>query len=265
MRSRALLIPIALLLSTPAQAQVAAQPAVASQVTAENEAWYRAGDAILWNGQYYFPAGATEAFDPAQMVSAGSYRGIPLYTDASLAPFGIVFVPVAGGRVRPYQRRLIGTTANSVVSRSPTSSAAVAPNDGLSLTPEGYVVQAPAPPTFARSYDAAPAGPPQPISPAVPIVGTTGRAAAPAPAATSGRAPAAVGGTATAVRPTGINNAWIEYSGRRWVLAGPAVEVTADFTRVGDYRGSPIYQRRGDTHTIYVPVTTGLAAPFKAK
>jgi len=264
MRSRALLFVAAVLLSGAAEAQVMWQPTEPPLVTAENEAWYRTGAAIEWNGEFYYPAGAAEAFNRYQMVRAGSYRGIPLYTDTTLEPYSIVFVPIGGGRMQPYERPRTGMLVGSVGSRSPllpTGTAGV-----LSVTPEGYVAQAPAPPTFARAYDLGPAAAPQPISPAVPIVGTTGSttSSAPRPAATTGRTTTVTNRTGAAARPTGINSVWFDYNGRRWESAGKAVELDTAFTQVGTYRGSPVYQHGGDG-MIYVPTTTGLVAPFKPR
>jgi hypothetical protein len=281
MRSRALLFLCALLLSTSAEAQVMWQPTEPPLVTAENESWFRSGGAIEWNGEFYFPAGAPEAFNRYQMVRAGSYRGIPLYTDTTLEPYSIVLVPIAGGRMQPYERPRAGMLAGSAGSRSSSFPTAIEPGSALAVTNEGYVAQAPAPPTFARAYDLGPAPTTQPVSPAVPIVGslgvrqtpasaagTSGRVTAPVapqPAGTSGRVTTVTNGASTAARPQGINGAWVEYAGRRWVSAGKGVDLTADFAQIGEYRGSPIYQRRGDTSTIYVPMTPGLLVPFKSR
>ena len=50
-----------------------------------------------------------------------------------------------------------------------------------------------------------------------------------------------------AARPKGLNGAWLDYDGRRWVSAGAAVSLTADFTRVGDYRGvKPLFKLVND-------------------
>src|SRR5262249_37560999 len=117
MRDRALPFVLVLLLSGAAEAQMTWQPTQPPLVTADNETWYRAGDAIEWNGQFYYPAGAPEAFNRYQMVRAGSYRGIPLYTDATLEPYSIVFVPIAGGRMQPYERPRTGMLAGSGGSR----------------------------------------------------------------------------------------------------------------------------------------------------
>jgi hypothetical protein len=259
MRGRALPFLFALLLSAPAYAQVTWQPTPPPLVTADNEGWFRTGAAIEWNGDFYYSAGTAEAFNAYQMVRAGSYRGIPLYTDTTLEPYSIVFVPIAGGRMQPYERPRTGMLAGSVGSRASLLPAGTA--GAMTITPEGYVAQAPAPPTFARGYDLAPAAAvPQPVSPAVPIVGTTGAVAAsapaPRPAATSGRLPRNANLTATA---------YFDYDGRRWVSAGKAMELDASFARVGDFRGAPVYQHHGDSLTIFIPTASGLVAPFKPK
>ena len=271
MRGRALLFVAGLLLSAPATAQMTWQPTQPPLVTAENESWYRSGAAIEWNGQFYAPTGVPEAFNRYQMVRAGSYRGIPLYTDATLEPYSIVFVPIAGGRMQPYERPRTGMLAGSSGSRMssfPIGSATEA-TGSLGVTAEGYVTQAPAPPTFARAYDVAPGAEREPISPAVPVVtGTAGSRASsatlPRPTATSGRMPTVTNVTPGA-KPQGINGAWFDYDGRRWVSAGRAVERSGDFVHIGDYKGSPLYQRRGDTLTIYVPSTETLVVPFKPR
>jgi len=257
MRGRALPFVFLVLLGGVADAQVTWQPTAAPLVTAESESWYRAGTAIEWNGDVYYPAGAVEAFNPYQMVRTGSYRGIPLYTDTTLEPNSIVLVPLAGGRMQPYERPRTGMLAGSVGSRAPLLP--TAPPGSLSVTPEGYVAQAAAPPTFARAYDLGPSpAAPQPLSPAVPIVGTIGSSVTPAPqpAATSGRLPGHANRTATV---------YLDYDGRRWVSAGRATELDAGFARIGEFRGSPVYQRRGDSLTIYIPTSGGLVVPFKPK
>src|SRR5215471_16403374 len=115
MRGRALPFVFVLLLSGPAWAQVTWQPASPPQVTAESETWYLAGAAIEWNGDFYYPSGTPEAFNAYGMVAVGSYRGIPLYTDMTRAPYSVVFVPTGGGRLQPYQRLKSAMAAGSVV------------------------------------------------------------------------------------------------------------------------------------------------------
>ena len=262
MRGRALPIVFAVLLSTAAEAQVTWQPTPAPLLTADNETWFRAGEPITWDGGVYYPAGAAEAFNRYQMVRVGAYRGIPLYSDTTLEPNSIVFVPMAGGRMQPYQLPRTGRLAGTVGSRTsafPTAPA-IESSGGLGVTREGFIAQAPAPPTFAPPYDIGGS-----------VTGTAGvtptPTAAPAPAAvgTSGRATTVTNRASTAARPAGINGAWLNYDGRRWVSAGKAVERTNDFAQVGTYRGAPVYQRGADPTTIFIPMGSDLLAPFKAR
>jgi hypothetical protein len=67
----------------------------------------------------------------------------------------------------------------------------------------------------------------------------------------------------TAERSRGIS---IEYDGRVWASAGPAVGFSeTDFVRIGERAGGPIYQRSGSKDAvIYIPTTSGMVAPFRA-
>jgi hypothetical protein len=268
MRGRALPFVVLLLLSGAAEAQMTWQPTQPPLVTADNETWYRAGDAIEWNGALYYPAGVPEAFNRYQMVRSGSYRGIPLYTDATLEPYSIVFVPIAGGRMQPYERPRTGMLAGSVGSRMsafpipPSTESAAA----LTMTNEGFVTQAPAPPTFARAYDLGPE-PAQPAVVSMPApVATSGMASTvPSPAGTSGRVTAVTNSAMTAARPQGINGIWFDWNARRWISSGPAVELTGDYISIGAYRNSPVYQRVGDSLTIYIPSSDALVVPFRPR
>jgi len=237
--------------ATQATAQAIWQPTPPPLVTAENETWYRAGSAIEWNGSFYYPAGAARAFDPDAMVRAGSYRGIPLYTDTTLEPYSIVFVPISGRRVQPYERPrtgMLADTSGSVTPSFPPQTAAA-----LSLTSEGYVAQAAMPPTFAPPYELAPASAPAP-SPQVPV-GTSGTSViTPAPAAARPSRPSKT-----------VSVVWIDYGGKRWTAEGKAVDLTPDMQAVGNYRGFPVYAGGGDRSTIYVPSGNDLVVPYRAK
>jgi hypothetical protein len=102
----------AALMSAPhvARAQAVVQPTPAPLVTAQNEPWFRTGSAIEWSGALFYPAGAPRAFDPSTMATAGSYQGIPFYTD-STQPGSVVLVPISDGRVQPYQPLSTATAA----------------------------------------------------------------------------------------------------------------------------------------------------------
>ena len=147
-----------MLAPTAVYAQATWQATSPPLVTAENEPWFRAGDPIIWSGAYYYPAGTPRFFSPSEMVRSGSFRGVPLYTDATLDPYSIVYVPIAGGMMQPYQRRrdgaLAGTTGSTTPAFPPTAAtelprtppaAGVAEMEGLR--------QAPAAPAYAPAYE----------------------------------------------------------------------------------------------------------------
>ena len=207
-RARRFFLTAALMLGPHlAFAQPVRQPTPVPLVTAENEPWYRDGSPIQWTGEFYYPAGAPQAFDPYAMAPAGSYHGIPLYTDTTVAPYTRVFVPIAGARVQPYEHLPAG------------------------LTPPPLV-----------TADTTPANPPQPV-------GTSGHATAGGP-------------VSTAIPPKGINNAWIEFDGSRWVADGKAIPRTDDMEEVGQHRGFSVYARGSVRSTIYVPSAGNLVVPF---
>jgi hypothetical protein len=241
-----------------AYAQATWQPTPPPLVTAENEPWFRAGEPIIWSGDYYYPAGTPRFFSPNEMVRSGSFRGVPLYTDATLDPYSIVFVPVAGGLMQPYQRRrtgeLAGTTGSTTPAFPPEPSTEMLRGAEAAGVIDLGVREAPAPPAYARAYDVAPLGnqPPR----------------AQAPIATAGRTVPLVleGPVETAEPPQGINGIWITYEGQRWFAGGDAMALSEDgFAQVGTYHGFPVYRRGNDTSRIYIPAADGLVAPFAVR
>ena len=256
MRSPALPCALALLISASAHAQATWQPSTPPLVTAENTTWFQTAEPIVWNGDYYYPAGAAQGFNPYQMVRSGSFRGIPLYTDATLEPYSIVFVPLNGARMQPYERRRSGPLAGTTGSRAPSL-----PTDigGEGLAPA--VSQAAGPPDFARAYDIAPldterAAPMIPAEPA-PAVGTAGRV---------DRTPALP--VTTVLSPTGLNAIWVEFNGRRWFAAGKSIAYEASkLNQVGTYHGWTVYALKGEgePRTIYIPSIPGRLAPYEVK
>jgi hypothetical protein len=240
-----------------ARAQVVLQPTPPPLVTAESAPWFLAGDPVDVNGDLYYSAGAAQAFNRYHMVRSGSFKGIPLYIDETLEPNSIVFVPLAGERVQPYERPRTGVlagTAGSIASSFPTGV------DVQATPPEG-LNQALAAPAQAPAYEAlgAPAliatevTPPALAQPTV--VGTSGRTAPTPPSRVTTLRP-----------PTGLNAMWIEYDGRRWVSAGKAVDYdAARLTEVGSYRGFSVYTRDGQSSTIYIPAAPGKLAPYRSR
>jgi hypothetical protein len=242
-----------------AGAQVLLQPTPPPLVTADNEPWFLAGDPITWSGDYYFPSGPQVFFNGNQMVRSGSYRGIPLYTDTTLEPYSIAYVPLGGGLMQPYERRRAGERAGTTGSTAP--SFPVQTTGELLLQGSAPpVAQAAGAPSFARAYDVAPPAtvvfsPPLTAPAVAAATGTEGRIIV-APASRP---------LETARRPKGINNVWIEYNGQRWFSAGPAVAIDGNFAPAGQYHGFTVYTRDADRSTLYVPTIPGYVAPYTRK
>ena len=259
----------AVLLPRVAPAQVTWQPATPPAVTAENETWFQAGDPIIWSGDYYYPAGPRQFFNQYQMVRSGSFRGIPLYTDATREPFSIVFVPLSGGLMQPYERRRSGALAGTSGSTAPSFPTDIGV-EGMAADRSGLAVdiaQSPAAPTRARAYDLGTPEPARRVAPPPiteiaapaprPVTGTMGRITSITPEGTAGHAR----------RGRTVNEIWVNYDGRRWVADGtPFAPRAGELKTRGNYHGFPVFSRGDDETTIYIPtVKGGLVAPFRLK
>ena len=266
---------LAVLLSSAAHAQVFWQPTPAPQLTAENTSWFVAAEPIQWFGDLFYPSGTPQFFNRYKMVRSGSYRGIPLYTDVTLEPNTVVFVPLAGERMQPYERVAPGQVAAAAVR------VVTVPSDiDARGTVTGGIQQAPMAPTLGPAYEVVttPAvivtSPPRvtvAVANETPAVATAPVATpAPRPGAvgTSGRTavPVRTGSVASVVPPTGLNGIWISFDGERWFANGQAVDLDkASFREVGSYHGFAVYRRDGEDSTIYVPTTAGRVAPYKRR
>lgn len=254
MLRRALLFAIAVLTSAPLFAQPTWQPTPPPLVTAQNESWYLAADPIEWAGALYYPAGTPRYFDAYQMARAGSYRGIPLYTDTTRGPYDVVYVPIGSDLMQPYMRPRSGELAGtaSTVTQFPVGVA----TEG-NPTAEQAERQALAPPVMARSYD---------VMPGPGLQAPVQQPLTPEPTGTTGRSLAMPGRIDSVVPPKGVNGIWVNYDGERWFSSGKAVDFdAAHFTKIGEYYGFPVYQRSGDPSTIYIPSTPGRVAKYSRR
>ena len=84
-------------------AQVSPFENPAPQVTAASEIWQLNSEPILVNGLVYLPTDARVFFDGHVMVPIGVYEKVPVYADATLEPFSVVYVPVGRNLMRPYE------------------------------------------------------------------------------------------------------------------------------------------------------------------
>lgn len=261
---RAFALAVALLAAAPAAAQVQSRPTDPPLVAAANESWYRLGEPIQFAGELYYRARPPVFFDGNTMIRTGHYNGVPLYADTTQEPFSIVLVPVGRGLMQPYERVRSGEVAGTTGSQPPSFPVRATPD-------VGRLPMAPSPPTspplpqgaisvYTPEPAAAPARASVPRTAARPpeTVGTTGITAA---------TPRDIRPVVTVRRPESNDGIWIRFGGQKWVSAGPAVPITAaDFLRVGEYAGFPVFARRGqDDKVIYVPTRAGRVAPYRLK
>ena len=230
-------------------AQVFFQPTPPPLVNAANESWQMNGEPVFSDGIAYYAAGPTVFFDGNVMTRTGVYRGIPLYQDRTLEPHSIVFVPVGGNVMRPYERRREGELAGTTGSRTPS-----------------FPVQMASPTAALGAADAIHnAG----ALPGAESSAGTGGSAVPPPGVTladASRTTAAGGAdTATPARVSlmsvnapqmrGPQGIWIEFGGERWYSAGTTASFDPErFAPAGTYHGFPVYRaREGSAEEIFVP------------
>jgi hypothetical protein len=259
-RVLALLLLTSLPAAVPASAQVQYRPTDVPIVTAENESWYVNGEPLQFSGDLYYPAGAKVFFNGNTMVRSGNYNGVPLYTDTTLEPFSVVYVPLPGGQMQPYERMRQGGLASTTASRAPSFPVAVSPT--TTPLPQA-AAPPPAPPTSIGAIN---------VYTPERATGTTGTST-PSPVGTTGVIAATPLPSrnqltmATVGRPTSNDGLWIRYLGEKWVSAGAAVPLTpTGFRVVGTYDGFPVFARNGSAEqVIYVPTREGIVAPYRLK
>lgn len=263
-------VPAVLLLSCLAvpelgRAQVYRQETAPPSITAASASWQVNGEPLFHAGNFYYPAGATVFFDGKIMTRTGNYDGVPLYSDVTLEPFSIVFVPVGGGRMRPYERRRDGELTGTVGSRTPSfpiqRDVEVSADTDADWAPGG--VRRVFPSRADRDYVLVPratAGQVPPRQPEEEVFVAAGSVMVSPPGGDTPSTPP------LALPPrAAVEGLWIDFADARWFSAGRAVEHdTSRFERVGDFRGFPVYRERGGPATrIYVTVTVdGPLAPF---
>jgi hypothetical protein len=239
-------------LGAPTTAQVHLYPTAPPIVTAENERWYLSGEPLTFAGNLYYLAGPPIHFNGNEMVRSGSHLGIPLYTRTTIEPYSIVFVPIDGGRMQPYERRRTGElvgTSGSTISALP----AVIPT--FIDRPDPWI-QAPAPPVVGSRPRDESFVQPGSLRRAQPSQPPTARGAERQP----GRLEHA--SSPPPVRPGAANAMFMEFDNARWFVNGPPVLLdTGRLTRIGQHDGFPVYTSRNTLNpAIYVPVAQGMDA-----
>ena len=171
------------------------------------------------------------------MTTAGSYRGIPLCSDTT-GPIDALFVPMRRDLMQPYQP-------------------AASPESAGASAILGVAAPVTAEPDLAAEDAERPALPPTEVpgpSGSFPVTGTMGRTR----------------GTPTTIEsvipPTGVDGIWVNYDAARWFLSGTSVKFDRDaFRKIGECDGFPVYQRDGNSSTIYIPVRSGRLASYSRR
>lgn len=234
---------IVLLVPNVGTAQVYSRPADPPAINAAGAAWYVNGEPIFYGGTLYYPTGPSIFFNGNVMVASGSYRGIPLYADSTIEPWSLVYVPVGGSMMRPYERLRVGELASTTGSRTP-SFPVQGPRDlppsiaDIGLTPDGIQQTGTGGATVNRTPPSDP----------------TYTGLRPKP-----KTMEAIPGAA---RNEGF---WINFNEARWYYQGPLVRFDADrFEPFGSYRGFTVYKdRKGSDGVIFVTaVKDGPLVPY---
>jgi len=246
-----LIFSMAVLFPKVSNAQAYAFGTPAPEVTAGTADWQANGEPIVVNGLVYFPTRAFRLFDPGVMQQTGVYERVPVYSDVTLEPYSVVYVPVTRSNMRVYERKRAGDLAGTAGSRTPSFPVEIA-----SDTVRKNAARA----TAATGVDGA--------------AGTAG-SSMPAPASSAGAtlAPDRDRGRRVSLQsipgPTGgANGVWLEFNGAIWYAGGPAVSFAPDrFEPIGEYRGFPVYRdRKNAASEIWVSVVKdGPVAPYRPR
>ena len=256
------------LAASPAAAQMISRPTDAPTVSAVGQSWYELREPILYAGEAYYPAGAAVFFNGNQMVRTGHYNGVPLYADATRDPYSVVYVPIGGGQLKPYERLRRGDLAGSTGSTLPSFPITLRPDSPI------QPMAAAAPTNLPYSVGAVSAFTPEVTPPLVFIP-----AVATAPACSCDQAaPAVVPATAvvpplpvdrvavlSARRPDNNDGVWVRYEGATWVSTGVAEPRTTAFTQVGEHAGFAVFRKQDGGDVIYLQSRDGVLAPYRRK
>ena len=256
------------LAASPVAAQMISRPTDAPTVSAVGQSWYELREPILYAGEAYYPAGATVFFNANQMVRTGHFNGVPVYADATRDPYSVVYVPIGGGQLKPYERRRSGELAGSTGSTLPSFPVALRPDGPIELMAAG------APTNLPYSGGAIGAFTPEVTPPVVfvPAVSTAAPAcrceqAAPLAVPTAAVVPLPTDRVAvlSVRRPDNNDGVWIRFDGATWVSTGVAEPFTTAFTQVGELAGFPVYRKQDGGSVIYLESRGGLLAPYRRK
>lgn len=233
-------------------AQVAMQTTPPPAATADSELWYTSGAPIRFNGVVYHPSGPVTHFDRNEMVPTGTFERTTIYVKPTVETGSVVYVPLAGGVMRPYERRRSGDLAGTVGSSAPSFPVILPSAENMAVGPERSDVQVPAEPTPGGAAGI-PAYAREELD-TVPLA-TAGGTPECLPLAEAPLVRPSPPRLASAVPPIGLNGVFVTFDNSRWFASGEAVAlVPGRFTRVGEHHGFPVYTETGRGDAIYLPL-----------
>jgi hypothetical protein len=258
------------LTAVPAAGQIISRPTDAPTASAAGQSWYELREPIVYAGEAYYPGGAAVFFSPTQMVRTGHYNGVPLYADATRDPYSVVYVPIGGGQLKPYERLRRGALAGSVGTTLPSFPTTLRPDSPVEP------VAMTAPTNLPYSVGAVSAFTPE-VTPPLILVPAVSTVASPA-CSCDQAAPAVIPATAvvpplptdrvavlSARRPDNNDGVWLRYEGATWVSTGVAEPRTTAFTQVGEHAGFAVFRKTGGVDVIYLQSREGVVAPYRRK
>ena len=237
------------------------------EVTAAAADWQINSDPIVVTGLVFYPTRGFRMFDGQVMAQIAVFDRVPVYADATLEPYSVVYVPVGRDRMREYERRRDRELASTTGSRAPSFPVAVATDRAPREPAPGTTSMSGAVGTtgVVATGEASANG----VSGTPGAVGTTGAIALPNPTSAIGTTYSPDRGRRSLIQsiqaPGAINGVWLEFNGARWYLDGPAATFSPDrFEPVGEYRGFPVYRdKSGKKNEIWISVVKdGPVAPY---
>lgn len=257
-----------LLVTSPAWAQMQTRPTDAPTASAAGESWYRLREPLSFSGELYYPAGAAVFFNGNVMVRTGHYNGVPLYVDATLEPYSVVYVPIGRGQLQPYERPRRGALAGTAGSRPSSFPTALLPQ--APGVPQAGVRPAPAafaalPLTPGAISVYSPETTAWPVAPSVVAVPATAAARVEPVAAPAAAVPPPSGAISTVVPPRSNAGIWVRFDGAQWTSGGRALPRTASLEQVGTIGTVPVYRDRAVPDVIYLPTREGVVAPYRRR
>jgi hypothetical protein len=230
--------------------------------------WQINSEPVVVNGLVYYPTRGFRFFDGQVMMQVGVFDRVPVYADATLEPYSLIYVPIGRDRLREYERRRDGELAGTTGSRPPafpvlSPSVQALRDTSVSAVATSGLIEPAQPPLAAAAPAAQPNTAPAPV-------GTSGRNA-PNAASSVGTGGSSDRGLArrtlieSVPRPSGANGVWLEFNGARWYADGPAASFSPDrFEPVGEYRGFPVYREKtAAKDAIWISVVKdGPLAPY---